>query len=126
MGNDKDLSSGDGVKLLVDSFYEKVNQDDLLSPIFNEFADVNWESHLPRMYEFWDTILFYKGSYKGSPFPKHVPLPIEKMHFDRWISLFNSTVDEHFKGEMADEAKLRALSIATVFQSKISQLGKLN
>ena len=116
-----DLSAGDGIKKLVDAFYDKVNRDELLSPVFNEFAKVEWQNHLSRMYNFWDTILFYEGDYKGSPFPKHAPLPIDKKHFERWISLFNSTIDEHFSGSMANEAKLRALSIATVFQSKLEK-----
>jgi hemoglobin len=40
-------------------------------------------------------------------------------HFERWIKLFTTTVDELFEGDKAELAKQRALSIATVMQLKI-------
>ena len=61
------LESIEDIKLMVDSFYDKMNQDDLLSPVFNEHAKIDWETHLPKMYNFQDTILFSRGDYKGSP-----------------------------------------------------------
>ncbi len=93
MGNKQKANKGDirnesDIKLMVDSFYEKVNQDELLSPVFNAFAKVNWETHLPRMYAFWNKLAFGKSGYDGNPFQKHIPLPIEAAHFDRWIALF--------------------------------------
>jgi len=117
-----ELKGEEEVKIMVDSFYDKVNEDDLLSPIFNEFSKVNWDKHLPIMYNFWGTILFGKGTYSGSPFPKHLSLPVEDKHFERWVKLFNQTIDENFTGEMADSVKLRAQSIAITFSSKINML----
>lgn len=118
----KDIQNRTDIELLVRSFYNKVNQDSLLSPVFNEVAAVHWESHLPVMYDFWSTMLLGDKSYKGNPFPKHIPLPINKVHFDRWLMLFLETVDEHFSGETAGEAKMRARSIAGVFQFKLEHI----
>lgn len=115
----KEIEGEEQVKIMVDSFYDKVNEDELLSPIFNEIAKVDWNKHLPTMYNFWNTILFGKGTYSGSPFPKHLALPVEKKHFDRWVKLFKQTIDENFIGEMADSVKLRAHSIAVTFSSKM-------
>ena len=121
MPNSKeDLLTESDIKLMVDTFYEKVNKDDILSYVFNDFAKVNWESHLPKMYGFWNKVLFAKGDYKGNPFQKHIPLPVKKEHFDRWIALFEENMDEHFTGEIAEDAKLRAKSIAHIFHSKLS------
>lgn len=117
-----EISSRIQVKLLVDLFYDKVNKDDLLSPVFNEFANVDWESHLPKMYDFWGSILLGEASYHGAPFPKHLPLPISDKHFERWLELFELTVDENFVGSNADEAKKRANSIAGIFKAKIKIL----
>jgi hemoglobin len=117
----KELENLEDIKLMVDSFYDKVNQDDLLSPVFNEHAKIDWETHLPRMYDFWNTILFSKGDYKVSPFQKHEELPVMKDHFDRWLLLFGKTVDEFFTGNMAEEAKKRANVIGITFWSKIAQ-----
>lgn len=115
-----DLKTDEHIRLMVDSFYDKVNQDEILSYVFNDFSKVNWEEHLPRMYAFWNKILFAKGDYKGNPFQKHIPLPVEKAHFDRWITLFDQNMDEHFQGSVAEDAKLRARSIAHIFQSKLA------
>jgi hemoglobin len=115
----KDIESRKDIQLLVDSFYEKVNADALLGPVFNEVAKVNWETHLPVMYDFWSTLLLGDRSYKGVPFTAHIPLPINKTHFDRWITLFYETLDEHFEGINANEARSRATNIASVFQHKL-------
>ena len=46
-------------------------------------------------------------------------IPLEKKHFETWISLFNSTVDELYEGQLATLAKTRAKSIAAVMQLKM-------
>ena len=114
-----DILNADDVKLLVDNFYGKVRDNNLLSPIFNNVIKDNWPAHLEKMYGFWQTILLDVQAYTGSPFLKHAKLPIEREHFDTWISLFNETVDEHFTGEKATEAKWRAARMSEMFQYKL-------
>lgn len=114
-----DIATEQDIKLLVDAFYDRVNRDDLLGPIFNGFANVNWEEHLPTMYSFWSQMLFRTGSYRGRPWPKHAVLPVAKEHFERWVSLFCQTVDALFSGPKAAEAKSVALSIADTFQTRL-------
>jgi len=114
-----DILNIDDVKLLVDDFYEKIRNNELLSPIFNGVIKDNWPAHLERMYGFWQTLLLDVQAYGGTPFLKHAKLPIEKEHFDTWISLFNDTVDEHFTGEKASEAKWRAARMSEMFQYKL-------
>jgi hemoglobin len=115
----KPLANEADIKLLVDSFYQKVNSDELLSPIFNDLAQVNWAEHLPTMYQFWGSLLFRQNSYRGQPWPKHAVLPVNASHFSRWLSLFKSTVDELFIGPKAEEAKNAAASIADTFQNRL-------
>jgi hemoglobin len=114
-----DLTTEADIKFMVDSFYDKVNQDDLLDPVFNDVAKINWDHHLPRMYNFWNTILFSRGDYKGSPYQKHEVLPVFKDHFDRWLKLFGENMDEHFEGKNATEAKNRANVIGISFWYKM-------
>jgi hemoglobin len=71
------------------------------------------------MYRFWQTVLLNDHTYQGRPFALHAPLPIEKSHFDRWILLWNETVDNHFTGKIAEEAKWRGDKMAAMFLSKI-------
>ena len=124
MENLKEIKSDKEIKEMVDRFYDKVNQDELLSPVFNDFAAVDWEKHLPIMYSFWSSILLGEVTYRGNPFLKHIPLPVEKAHFDRWLQLFKETIDEHFTGDVAEEAKMRASSIAGIFQYKLESMKK--
>jgi hemoglobin len=120
--NRPDIATEDHIKILVDSFYEKVNADELLSPIFNSVAKVEWEHHLPTMYQFWSSLLLRSNSYRGAPWPKHAILPVDAKHFARWLTLFKQTVDEHFSGTKAIEAKNAAASIADTFQNRLQLL----
>lgn len=118
-----DIVSREDVKLLVDTFYDRVNQSDLLGFIFNDIAQVNWGFHLPKMYSFWASVLLGEQSFSGNPMQKYIQLSFEtemsKTQFDEWISLFHQTVDELFSGRMAEEAKLRAMRVAHNFQRNI-------
>ena len=118
----RDIQNKKDVIRLVDSFYDKVNNDDILSPIFNDFAKVHWESHLPRMYEFWSSILLGTESYSGRPFPKHLALPIGEEHFERWLELFHQTLSDKFEGPLAKEAESRSSNIAEIFSFKIKSI----
>ena len=111
-----DLTDRRDVIKLVDAFYAKVREDALLAPIF---SNLDWPKHVPTMYDFWSTLLFAEVSYKGNPFQKHMHLDINARHFEKWLELFQQTVDELFEGDKATEAKERARSIAGIFQHKL-------
>jgi len=114
-----DIQNLDDIKLLVNTFYGKVQKDTLIGPIFNEKIGNNWTVHLERMYRFWQTILLEEHTYSGSPFPPHKHLPVKKEHFNRWMEIFTETIDYLFKGKLAEEAKLRAKNMAEMFFYKI-------
>jgi len=103
---------------LVDRFYGAVRADDLLGPIFDDIAQTDWAVHLPKMYDFWDTVLFGRSAFRGNPLAVHRDLatraPLTEREFGRWLTLFHQQVDRLFSGPVADEAKLRARRIAAV------------
>jgi len=109
-----DITNEEDVTTLVHTFYAKVRADELLGPIFEPIIKDNWAPHLLRMVDFWSTILLYTRKYKDDPMPKHMKLPVEQRHFDRWLQLFNETLDALFAGEVTENAKLRAASIARI------------
>lgn len=115
----KDIQTEEDIQLLVDRFYDKVNKDELLSPVFNGEAQINWEEHLPKMYLFWGTQLIGTANYKGQPFPPHMKLTIGPKHFSRWQKLFIETVEQYFEGTTADLAIYKAKNIASIFQYKL-------
>jgi hemoglobin len=122
----RDINNLEDIKLLVDSFYNKVREDDILKDIFNEKIQNRWTEHLEKMYTFWQTVLLDEHTYFGSPFPPHAQLLVNKEHFDRWIALFFNTVEELFSGENAEKAKLQGERMAQVFHAKISYFRNLN
>lgn len=119
-----DIRNDEDVRKLVHTFYEKVQEDDRLGYIFNNYAEVDWDTHLPKMVDFWSNLLFQTKRYKGRPLQKHFPLPIEKEDFHRWFGLFESTTDELFQGERADHAKEMAARIASSFSLRMEMEGK--
>ena len=117
----KEIEDIGDIERLVSLFYDKVNQDDLLSVVFNVHAKTNWVSHLPKMVQFWSGILLDTSEYRGKPFDAHAKQSehISPDHFKRWITLFRETVSENFEGEKAALAIQRAESIGAIFQHKL-------
>lgn len=118
----KDIENRKDIEELVNAFYAKVLKDEKIGFFFNEIAQIDWEKHFPIMYDFWETILFDTMKYKGNPMTKHIVLskkePMTSDHFERWLELWNKTIEEHFAGERASEAKKRAKMIAELMKFK--------
>ena len=119
----KKLETRADIELLVNRFYEKVADDEKIGFFFNDVAKVSWDKHLPKMYSFWETLLFGQISYKGNPMAMHFPVnekvAIEKHHFEHWIKLWTETVEENFTGEMAETAIYKATNIANLMSHKM-------
>jgi hemoglobin len=118
----RDIEKREDIIVMVDAFYQKVQQDDLIGPIFNSrIAPDAWPAHLNRMYTFWTTILLNQPGYSGQPFEKHSDMPIQAAHFERWVSLFKTLVDSLFEGPVANEAKYRAELMGHLFLAKLEK-----
>ena len=126
MSEKPDITGRPEIESLVNRFYEKVRADDLIGPVFNDIAKVDWDTHLPRLYAFWQTVLFGDGGFRGSPLGIHFKLVGETAmdwpRFERWLSLFEETVDELFAGEKADHIKRIANDMAHVIYSRINNV----
>lgn len=124
--NRNDILDLEDIKLLVNRFYEKVREDSLLAQIFNERIGERWPEHLEKMYHFWQTVLLGDHTYFGAPFPPHAYLPVQHLHFERWLELFQQTVNELFTGKKAEEAKWRGNRMAETFELKIEHRRKMD
>jgi hemoglobin len=118
-----DIKNRQDIKILVDAFYRKVETDPVIGYLFTKVANVNWENHLPIMYDFWDNILFHTGNFEGNPMMKHRVLnqksPLTETHFKHWNKLWKKTVDDLFEGAKASEVKIRADSISKMMMNKV-------
>lgn len=112
-----DINNEADIRNLVNTFYGKVRQDELLAPVFETVIGDQWDHHLERMTDFWSTLLLYTKKFSDDPLTKHLPLALIKDHFDRWLLLFQGTVDDLFQGQIAENAKKRAYSIARIMKA---------
>lgn len=123
-----DISNKEDIKLLVDTFYGKVQANPILGFIFNDVAQIDWNTHLPHMYNFWAGILLGENEFRGNPMYKHIMLSkktqMSDIQFAEWLRLFSQTVDELFEGEKAEEALARAKMIARNFLYRINQVAE--
>ncbi|MAZ28082.1 group III truncated hemoglobin [Leeuwenhoekiella sp. A16] len=119
----EDIKDRTDIELLVNNFYDKVRADQTIGFIFTDVATVDWTTHLPKMYSFWETVLLGKMSFKGNPMDTHIKLSqkteMSEKHFNQWLTLWNETVDELFIGKIATEAKQRGKNIAGLMVFKI-------
>ncbi|MEX1036426.1 MAG: group III truncated hemoglobin [Sneathiella sp.] len=107
------------IETLVHSFYARIREDALLGPIFGErIAD--WDTHLQKMCIFWSSVTLLTGEYHGQPMVKHVFLPVDSRHFDRWLSLFEETAREVCPAPAAEYFMDRARRIASSFELGIA------
>lgn len=109
----------DMIKTVVYSFYDTVRDDKLIGPIFNELVQ-DWPAHLNRMCQFWSSVALAQGAYDGRPLQKHLPLKINRHHFDRWLELFAQTLQHHCTEPAARHFMERALRIASSFETSIA------
>jgi hemoglobin len=125
----KDITNRQDIENLIDKFYQKVKQDEVIGHFFTSVVQLSWDTHIPIMISFWDTILLRTQSYKGNPMVKHFDLhrlsPIDARHFEQWLKLWKATIYENFEGEKAEEAISRATAIAGMIQLKITQIEKM-
>lgn len=122
----KDIETRQDIENLMKAFYSKALSDEVIGFIFTDVAKLDLAHHLPIITDFWEMVLFqtvnFQEKYGRSPMLTHIQLnektPLEKLHFTRWLKLFNETIDESFVGEKADLAKMRAVSIANTMLIK--------
>jgi hemoglobin len=121
----RDIKNRDDILLIVDIFYSKLLNDNLLKHFFSEIVEQKYlREHIELITDFWNSILFNDLRYQRNALQTHLELnktkPFEKPHFKRWLQLFKSTVDDNFQGKKAEMAKTRAISIATVMEIKMA------
>ena len=112
----RDLAEEDLHPLLV-AFYETVERDQLLAPYF---APVDMGAHMPRIVDFWATIIFQTNRYSGNAFAPHAKMQgLTGDHFARWLGVLERTVDERFAGPSATRMKEMAHRIAYSMQVRL-------
>lgn len=112
----RDLTDGDLFDLLRD-FYDALERDPLVGPYF---AAVDMSEHLPRITDFWSTMLFGTRRYSSNAFQPHARLEgLTSEHFGRWLATLEGVIDRRFAGRYAEEMKTSAHRIAYSMQLRM-------
>lgn len=118
-----DIADRADCERLVRAFYGRALVDPLIGWIFVDVAKLDLEAHVPVIASFWETVLLGSRSYGGGAFAPHAALhakvPLQAAHFERWLVLWRTTVDELFAGERAELAKAHALRVAAAFHRRL-------
>ncbi len=110
-----DIRTKEDIKNLIDHFYGRLLTDAELKHIFEP---LDLSEHLPRVVHFWSFVLLDEEGYRTNVFDKHLHLPIKPHFWDKWLGHFTASVDELYRGELAEMAKQRAISITYTFKNK--------
>lgn len=124
----KDLSNSADIEIVVAEFYKKAINDEIIGVYFTKIAALDLKSHIPKIVSFWEVMLLGTGDYRGNPMREHFPLnrklPMEQKHFKQWLKLWTETIDTHFEGPHAAEAKTRGAHIANLMSFKMEEATK--
>jgi hemoglobin len=112
----KDIETIEDISLFVNKFYDKLLADNSINHHFNS---LEIKSHLQVIIDFWSTILLGTQIYKNNTIQAHKHLELKKEDFGIWINHFNTTLDEYFEGDKANEAKSRAKTIGLTMRYKL-------
>jgi len=125
MDDKKDISNREDIDLFIRAFYEKVKEDKTIGIVFTTIMKVDWDHHIPLITDFWETILLDNPVYTNNAMEVHYHInkifPLQKIHFDAWLHLFNVTLKEMYAGPVVDLAIKRAAGIAGVMEFKMKQ-----
>ncbi|MDQ1164129.1 group III truncated hemoglobin [Flavobacterium sp. SORGH_AS_0622] len=114
----KQIENRADIEFLVHQFYDKIRADQEIGFYFNKMI-TDWDAHLEKLTDFWETNLFAVRKYKGNPHAVHNEVDA---HFDEnitanefgiWLNHWALTLDEHFEGENVETLKRRARKMST-------------
>jgi hemoglobin len=118
-----DLDNRTEIHHLVVTFYRELFFDDLLGPVFNEVAEVDWSVHIPKLIDYWCRVLLNQPGYDGAIVAAHRDVhdiePFRAEMFDRWYLLFVDTLDAGWHGPIAERARAHAARIATALARRL-------
>jgi hemoglobin len=121
-----DIATRQDCETLVRAFYTRALTDPVIGFLFTDVAKLDLEHHLPRITRFWETVLLDAHTYGGGAFRPHIELnakvALRRGHFERWLFLWQQTVDQLFEGEIAELAKAHALRVANAFYGRLESI----
>ena len=123
----RDLTTRREIHDLVINFYREVVFDNVLGPVFEEVAEVDWSVHIPKLIDYWCRVLLGEVGYSGALLTAHQQVhalqPLGPEHFERWLTLFVSSVNARWSGPKAELANAHAEKVIGVLRRRLDATG---
>ncbi len=117
-----DVRNSADIHEIMKNFYSKLLRDDSVSYLFTDVAKIQLDEHLDELVAFWDQILFSNYGYEKNVMNIHRDIheksQFTEEHFKTWMQYFYESIDEKHEGEIAQNMKDRAYSIAYLMRTK--------
>lgn len=112
MGIDEQL-----IETFVKHFYEKVHDDEILAPYFQNQMNATWDEHIQKMCNFWSAILLKTRRFNGRPMAAHSKLTgLQQSDFLHWLKLFEVSIKACCPSESVPHIMKKAHMIANSLQ----------
>jgi hemoglobin len=116
----RDIATDNDVGTLVRGFYRRAIPDPRLGPVYERFG-VDWPQHLPKLVAYWQHVLLDRPGIRTNTIGVHGGVqrvaPFGPEHIDRWVELWEETVDDLFVGAVAELAKTRARQVGRALEA---------
>lgn len=120
----EDITNRNDIVRVLQAFYTTAFADDTIGFFFTKVVTLDLRTHIPVIADFWESVIFGTQGYRKNVMEVHQHIHslshIEKHHLDRWVQLFQKTIDDNFAGNNAELMKQRAQSIATLMNIKLN------
>ena len=122
-----DLDDPVEVAELVTRFYRQIAQDERFHHYFGVLARVDWDAHTRDLTKFWvGALLSERDRDPASVFEAHRWLheasAFDADLFDRWLEIFDTTLDEGWCGPGAERARRRAHGYAWAMAKRLADI----
>lgn len=121
----RDLDDRAEIVEFVTRFYREIAQDQRFHHYFGTLANVDWHAHTLDLTDFWSGLLL------GGPHQLadevieahrwlHDADPFDQALFDRWLEIFDATLDDGWHGPLTETARRRGHGIAWAMAKRLT------
>lgn len=124
----RDLATHEEITEFVTRFYREIAQDSRFHRYFETIAHVDWHVHTLDLTDFWVGILLGEPDREPADMIEahrwlHDTEPFDTALFERWLEIFDTTLDSGWTGPVADQARKRGHGYAWAMAKRFTGTG---
>jgi hemoglobin len=121
----RDLDTHDEIAEFVTRFYREIAQEERFHHWFETIAHVDWHAHTLELTDFWVGVLLGEPHESADEVIEahrwlHESDPFDTALFDRWLEIFDTTLDDGWTGPTTEAARRRGHGIAWAMAKRLT------